>query len=78
MLILTKMHAGLRMSPVDRATARANALKKRNDPEATKRANRINSRFVNPTNRTLDRSMLAATNQKIKTAKRFRQQQDQT
>ena len=71
----TPKDAGLRMSPVDRATARANALKKRNDPEATKRANRINSRFVNPTNRTLDRSMLAANNQKQATAKRLRQQQ---
>ena len=74
----TPEDARLRMSPVDRATARANALRKRDDPEATRRANRIDSRFVNPTNRTLDRSMLAATNQKIKTAKRFRQQQDQT
>ena len=71
----TPEDARLRMSPVDRATARANALRKRDDPEATRRANRIYSRFVNPTNRTLDRSMLAATNQKIKTAKRFRQQQ---
>ena len=71
----TPEDARLRMSPLDRATARANALRKRDNPEATKRANRIDSRFVKPTNRTLDRSMLAATNQKIKTAKRFRQQQ---
>ena len=71
----TPEDARLRMSPLDRATARANALRKRDNPEATKRANRIDSRFVKPTNRTLDRAMLAATNQKIKTAKRFRQQQ---
>ena len=71
--------AGLKMSPVDRAAARVIALRKRDNPEATKRANRIDSRFVNPTNRTLDRSMLAASNQKTATAKRLRQQQqDQT
>ncbi len=71
----TPKDAGLKMSPIDRAKARANALKKRNDPDATRRANQINSRFVNPTNRALDRSMLAANNQKIATAKRLRQQQ---
>ena len=71
----TPKDAGLRMSPVDRAAARVIALRKRDNPEATKRANRIDSRFVNPTNRTLDRSMLAANNQKTATAKRLRQQQ---
>jgi len=71
----TPKDAGLKMSPIDRAKARANALEKRGTPEATKMANRINSRFVNPTNRALDRSMFAATNQKIATAQRLRQQQ---
>ena len=54
--------AGMLMSPLDRATARANALKTRGTPEATKRANRINSRFVNPTKSAISRSILAATN----------------
>jgi hypothetical protein len=75
----TPKDAGLRMSPVDRAKARVIALRKRENPEATRRANRIDSRFVNPTDRNLDRSMLAANNQKIATARRLRQQQqDQT
>jgi hypothetical protein len=52
--------AGLKMSPIDRAEARANALKKRNDPEATKRANRIQSRFVGPTKRGIGRAINAA------------------
>ena len=54
--------AGLEMSPLRRAEKKVVALKRRNDPEATKRANRINSRFVNPTNSAVNRSLLAATN----------------
>ena len=54
--------AGLQMSPLKRAELRAAALKTRGTPEATKRANRINSRFVNPTNSAVNRSLLAATN----------------
>jgi len=60
----TSTDAGMQMPPLERAKARANALKRRNDPEATKRANRINSRFVNPTNSAINRSLLAATNAK--------------
>jgi len=60
----TSTDAGMQMPPLERAKARANALKKRNDPDATKRANRINSRFVNPTNSAINRSLLAATNAK--------------
>ena len=56
--------AGLQMSPLKRAELRANALKTRGTPEATRRANRINSRFVNPTNSAVNRSLLAATNAK--------------
>ena len=52
--------AGLKMSPIDRAEARANALKKRNDPEATKRANRISSRFIGPTKRGIGRAIDAS------------------
>lgn len=52
--------AGLKMSPIDRAEARANALRKRKDPEATKRANRIQSRFVGPTKRGLGRAINAS------------------
>jgi hypothetical protein len=52
--------AGLKMSPYDRASARANALKKREDPEAKKRANRIKSRFIEPTKRGLSRSITAS------------------
>jgi hypothetical protein len=54
--------AGLLMSPRDRAEARAKALKQREDPEAKKNANRINSRFVKPTDRAVNRALLAATN----------------
>ena len=54
--------AGLLMSPVERARARAKALKKRKDPEATKNANRITNRFVKPTDRAVNRALLAATN----------------
>jgi hypothetical protein len=60
----TSTDAGMQMPPLERAKARANALKRRNDPEATKRANRINSRFVKPTERAVNRSLLAATNAK--------------
>ena len=52
--------AGLKMSPLDRAEARANALKKRNDPKATKRANRIRSRFIGPTKRGIGRAIDAS------------------
>jgi hypothetical protein len=52
--------AGLKMSPIDRAEARANALKRRNDPEATKRANRISSRFIGPTKRGIGRAIDAS------------------
>jgi hypothetical protein len=52
--------AGLKMSPLDRAEARANALKKRNDPKATKRANRISSRFIGPTKRGIGRAIDAS------------------
>ncbi len=53
--------AGLLMSPLDRAKARANALTKKGN---TKQANQINSRFVKPTERAVNRSLLAATNAK--------------
>jgi hypothetical protein len=65
--------AGLLMSPLERSKARVNALKKRKDPEATKRANRINSRFVNPTDRAVNRSILAANNAKSAEKKRLMQ-----
>ena len=51
--------AGMLMSPLERARARANALEKRGN---TKQANQINSRFVRPTNSAISRSILAATN----------------
>lgn len=44
------------MSPYDRAKARENALRKRGNPEATKRANRIKSRFLSPAKRGLNRA----------------------
>jgi hypothetical protein len=56
----TPKDAGLKMSPMDRAEARANALRKRENPEATKRANRIQSRFVGPTKRGLGRAIDAS------------------
>jgi hypothetical protein len=56
----TPKESGLKMSPLDRAEARANALKKRGDSEATKRANRIQSRFVGPTKRGLVRAIDAS------------------
>ena len=52
--------AGLIMSPLDRAVARENALRKRNDREATRRANRIQSRFIGPTKRGIGRAIDAA------------------
>ena len=52
--------AGLKMSPIDRAKARANALEKREDPEAKKRANRIKSRFIKPTERGVSRAIDAS------------------
>jgi len=54
--------AGLEMSPLRRAEKKVVALRRRNDPEATKRANRIDSRFVRPTNSAISRSILAANN----------------
>ena len=54
--------AGLLLSPLERARARAKALEKREDPEAKKNANRITNRFVKPTDRAVNRALLAATN----------------
>lgn len=68
--------AGLLMSPLDRAKARANALKKRKDPEAKKKANRINSRFVKPTDRAVNRALLAATNARSAEKKRLMNPQE--
>ena len=65
--------AGLLMSPLERSRARVNALRKRKDPEATKRANRIDSRFVKPTDRAVNRSILAATNARSAEKKRLMQ-----
>ncbi len=56
--------AGLKMSPRDRADARRISLEKRGTPEATKRANRIKSRFIRPTDSAVNRALLAATNAK--------------
>ena len=56
--------AGLLMSPRDRAEARRRALISRGTPEATRRANQINSRFIRPTERAVNRALLAATNAK--------------
>ena len=68
--------AGLKMSPMDRAEARANALKKRNDPEATKRANRITSRFVGPTKRGLGRAIDASNTARFAEKKRLMNTQE--
>jgi hypothetical protein len=65
--------AGLKMSPYDRASARANALKKREDPEAKKRANRIKSRFIEPTKRGLGRAITASNVATAATKKRLMQ-----
>ena len=61
------------MSPLDRAKARANALTKKGN---TKQANQINSRFVNPTERTINRSLLAVTNAKSAEKKRLMNPQE--
>ena len=68
--------AGLKMSPMDRAEARANALKKRQDPEATKRANRITSRFVGPTKRGLGRAIDASNTARFAEKKRLMNTQE--
>ena len=54
--------AGLEMSPIRRAEKKVVALRRRGTPEATRRANRIDSRFVRPTNSAIIRSILAANN----------------
>ena len=54
--------AGLQMSPLDRAKLRANALEKRGNPKAKKRASDINKNFIRPTEKAVNRSLLAATN----------------
>lgn len=51
--------AGMLMSPLDRATARENALRKKGN---TKQANKIKSRFIDPTKSAISRSILAANN----------------
>ena len=53
----TPKEAGLLMSPLDRAKARENALRKRGN---TKQANQIQSRFIRPTERGLNRSIHAS------------------
>jgi hypothetical protein len=68
--------AGLKMSPIDRAEARANALRKRKDPEATKRANRIQSRFIGPTKRGLSRAIDASSTARANEKKRLTQSED--
>ena len=68
--------AGMLMSPLERARARANALKKRGTPEATKNANRINSRFVYPTDSAVNRSVLAAINARSEEKKRLMNPQE--
>jgi hypothetical protein len=65
--------AGLLMSPLDRAKARANALTKSGK---TKQANQINSRFVKPTERAVNRSLLAATNARSAEKKRLMNPQE--
>ncbi len=68
--------AELKMSPLDRAEARANALKKRNDPDATRRANRITSRFVGPTKRGLGRAIDASNTARFAEKKRLMNAQE--
>lgn len=53
----TPKEAGLLMSPLDRAKARENAFRKRGK---TKQANQIQSRFIRPTERGLNRSIHAS------------------
>lgn len=65
--------AGLLMSPLDRAKARANALTKAGK---TKQANQINSRFVKPTERAVNRSLLASTNARSAEKKRLMNPQE--
>lgn len=67
--------AGLKMSPIDRAEARENALRKRENPEATKRANRIQSRFVGPTKRGIGRAINAANVARANAKQQMRQNQ---
>ena len=63
--------AGLLLSPLERARARAKALEKREDPEARKNANRITNRFVKSTDRAVNRALLAATNARSAEKKRL-------
>lgn len=53
----TPQEAGLLMSPLDRAKARENALRKRGN---TKQANQIQSRFIRPTERGVNRAIHAS------------------
>lgn len=69
--------AGMNMSPLDRAKARENALRKRGDTEATRRANRIKSRFVSPTERGVHRSINASNVAKTAERQRLRNQENQ-
>ena len=52
--------AGLRMPPLERAKLRSKALSKRSDPNAKKRGKDILTRFVNPTERGIDRAINTA------------------
>ena len=54
--------AGLQMSPLKRAQLRKTALEKRGTPEATKRASDMNKNFIRPTEKAVNRALLAATN----------------
>ena len=56
--------AGMLLSPLKRAKARVVSLISRGTPEATRRANQINSRFIRPTDSAVNRALLAATNAK--------------
>jgi hypothetical protein len=67
----------MNMSPLDRAKARENALRKRGDTEATRRANRIKSRFVFPTERGVHRSINSANVAKTAERQRLRNQENQ-
>ena len=68
--------AGLEMSPLRRAEKKVVALRRRNDPEATRRANRIDSRFVRPTNSAISRSVLASINARSAEKKRLMNPQE--
>ena len=63
--------AGLLMSPLDRAKARANALTKRGGRGDTQRANQIIGRFVRPTQRAMNRALSAAANARAAEKKRL-------